>query len=168
MHSVLFEVVMSEISAEVLAGLLICAAMYGLERRCKRGMYRAVCAAAMVVWLAAVLYLTTLSRVPIFEVRYSLRLFDHYTLPDWYGFVQNAVLFLPAGFVACCLFERLPKWKTALIGAGLSLGIELAQLITHRGICDINDLTANVCGWCMGVFLWMPLNKAFGSRKSAE
>ena len=35
-------------------------------------------------------------------------------------------------------------------GIGLSLAIELLQLITHRGICDIDDFLLNSIGAIIG------------------
>ena len=43
--------------------------------------------------------------------------------------------------------------KILLIGASASLLIEICQLITMHGVCDIDDVMLNIAGTAIGLFL---------------
>lgn len=57
----------------------------------------------------------------------------------------KALLILP------CLWKKLETFKWFLLYiVALVLAIELIQLFTLRGICDIDDFILNVFGACVG------------------
>lgn len=75
----------------------------------------------------------------------------------------NVALFVPIGYL---LPTKLPQklnrsWKVLLFGFGLSLLIETAQLMTHRGYFDLDDLFHNTLGTMIGYGLY----KIFLSRE---
>lgn len=70
-----------------------------------------------------------------------------------FSFLLNILLFLPLGLF-CPLISKtfLHKKNICLIGFGLSLFIEIAQLFTLYRTTDIDDLFANVLGTIIGYF----------------
>ena len=51
------------------------------------------------------------------------------------------------------------KWKGLLVAAGLSMGIEVLQLISQRGLCEFDDVIHNTVGAAIGVGLVMMIRK---------
>lgn len=63
----------------------------------------------------------------------------------------NIFAFIPLGFLLPLLFKRCNKIKnTFLISVGISLFIEVIQLIFYLGACDIDDLILNILGSLLG------------------
>lgn len=58
--------------------------------------------------------------------------------------------------------------KVALIGAAVSLFIEVTQLITTRGYFEIDDLFHNTLGAVMGALIGCPLAKRIYSKKNIK
>ena len=66
----------------------------------------------------------------------------------------NVILFIPLGFFLPQVFPKLRKfWKTILTTALIIIAVELAQLFTLLGSCDIDDLILNVLGSTLGYFI---------------
>lgn len=57
------------------------------------------------------------------------------------------IMFVPVGL----LCGRLWKWKGPWVAAGISVGIEILQLITARGLCEFDDVFHNTLGAVIGV-----------------
>lgn len=63
----------------------------------------------------------------------------------------NVVMFIPLGFFLPRVFPALGKfWRTILITALIITAVELTQLFTLLGCCDIDDLILNVLGATLG------------------
>ena len=94
----------------------------------------------------------------VFEPFHALRLFlrNMSTAPlRGLGFLEGAVLnllmFIPVGYLVPVLWNRMNTlWKVLLFGFGLSLGVELLQLATLRGMFDLDDLMNNTIGALLG------------------
>lgn len=72
-----------------------------------------------------------------------------------YNLFGNIVLFIPYGIFLPYLFKRLRKcWKVLLIGVITIVCIELLQVITLRGSCDIDDLILNMIGIFVGYLMY--------------
>ncbi len=58
------------------------------------------------------------------------------------GIILNILLFVPFGYMLLCIFYKLQKtfWGVALTEFFCMLRAETAQLITHLGWLDLNDL----------------------------
>ena len=64
-------------------------------------------------------------------------------------------MFIPLGFGLPWVYKRLRRfWKTLLTAAGLIVCVELVQLVTLLGHCDVDDLILNLIGVSMGYLLW--------------
>ena len=117
-----------------------------------------------VAWVAALVYVAFVIRGPyavprvVFEPFHALRLFlrNMSTAPlRGLGFLEGAVLnllmFIPVGYLVPVLWNRMNTlWKVLLFGFGLSLGVELLQLATLRGMFDLDDLMNNTIGAAVG------------------
>ena len=73
----------------------------------------------------------------------------------------NVIMFLPLGFLLPLLWSDYRRLgKTALTGLGMSVLIEVLQLINMR-ITDIDDLTMNTLGTVLGFAFWKLLDRLF-------
>lgn len=69
--------------------------------------------------------------------------------------LTNVVVFVPVGVLA----GRIWRWKGLWVAAGLSIAIELLQLVTSRGLCEFDDVFHNMFGAAIGVGIVMVLNR---------
>ena len=66
------------------------------------------------------------------------------------NFVGNILIFLPLGLLPPLLWKKMERlWKAALLGCGVSVCIELTQLLLPRGT-DIDDVWLNTLGAALG------------------
>ena len=67
----------------------------------------------------------------------------------------NIVMFIPLGYFLPRLWTGLRKWwRTWLATLVIMTAVELAQLVTLRGICDVDDLILNLLGAAIGYGLF--------------
>ena len=72
----------------------------------------------------------------------------------------NVVMFIPLGAFLPILFRKLQKlWKTLLMVALIITAVELAQLLTLVGSCDVDDLILNLIGAALGYGLYKLMKK---------
>ena len=63
----------------------------------------------------------------------------------------NIIMFIPLGFFLPRVVPALGKfWRTVLVTVLIITAVELAQLFTLLGSCDIDDLILNVMGAAIG------------------
>ena len=113
-------------------------------------------------YIAIVLY-ATLMRMSGFHMQYNLHLFkawreawNNYSVKNIANVLLNVAMFVPLGFLLPLLWKLCRKWYVAIpSGFGFSLAIELIQLLTRRGVCDVDDLFCNTLGAVIGYFLIM-------------
>lgn len=65
--------------------------------------------------------------------------------------LTNIVMFVPVGILAGWMW----KWRGLLVAVGLSAVIEILQLISSRGLCEIDDVIHNAFGALIGVSVIM-------------
>ena len=68
--------------------------------------------------------------------------------------VGNVVMFIPLGMFLPACVKKSSFWKTLLIGAAVVCLIELLQLVTLLGCCDVDDLLLNLVGVGLGYGLF--------------
>lgn len=72
----------------------------------------------------------------------------------------NVIMFVPLGFFVPCIF---PKYKTfrscMLLCAMCVIIIEIVQLFTLLGSCDIDDFILNLIGVAVGYGVYLPVKK---------
>lgn len=108
-----------------------------------------------------------LGRVPSDTYHYNLEPFTEIKrylnhIPELGSFyvilnlIGNVVCFMPLGFVLPVLTYR--KWglvKITIISFLASLFVELLQLVTKLGSCDIDDIIMNTLGGFLGYILFL-------------
>lgn len=76
----------------------------------------------------------------------------------WHGIrnlAGNIALFVPYGVFLPVFSEKCRRYGQAMLcSAACVIAIELAQLATRRGICDIDDLIFNLAGVSIGFALY--------------
>ena len=69
--------------------------------------------------------------------------------------VGNVVMFVPLGVFIPTIWTHLQRlWKVMPIGFGCILAVEICQLFTLRGKCDVDDLLLNMLGIALGYISW--------------
>ena len=94
--------------------------------------------------------------IPMRTIRLFLNVLDHpvYWQAALINLGGNVILFIPLGFFLPRVFPKLRKfWKTSLTTILIITAVELAQLLTLLGSCDIDDLILNVIGSAIGYCL---------------
>ena len=71
------------------------------------------------------------------------------------GSILNFLLFIPLGFSTGACMRNRNVMKALGIGFSLSLAIEMIQLLSKRGVCNIDDLILNTLGCVIGYWLFM-------------
>lgn len=85
----------------------------------------------------------------------------------WYYIIGNILLFLPLGFLLPLTWSKLEHWwSVTLIGAILSLAIELTQYITRTGLCELDDLFHNTLGTFTGYQAFVVFRHIIGRNTS--
>ena len=69
--------------------------------------------------------------------------------------LTNVAMFIPIGALAGWLW----KWRGLWFAAGLSLLVEVLQLITSRGLLEFDDVLHNMIGAVVGVGIVMVVGK---------
>lgn len=106
----------------------------------------------LTAYVFLILSVTLLTRMPYDGIHYELRLFWSYAVPRLRDqIIFNVIAFIPVGVLA----GRLWKWKGIWVAAGLSVVIEVLQLITGRGLLELDDIFHNCLGAVVGIGLYM-------------
>ncbi len=77
----------------------------------------------------------------------------------------NFFLLTPLGYFIPKLFKGINRfWKFLLVSLGISLSIEILQLLFLTGSCDVDDLILNV----LGAVIFYPIFNKFFNKKVLE
>lgn len=68
-------------------------------------------------------------------------------------FLANVLLFVPVGILFAVLLGRRRWWLAIVVGVGMTVTIETAQLFIPTRVSDIRDIIANTAGAALGVAL---------------
>ena len=72
----------------------------------------------------------------------------------------NVVMFVPLGLFLPLIFLRLQKlWRTLFTVTLLIAVVEIAQLFTLLGSCDVDDLILNLLGAALGYGIYKQIKK---------
>lgn len=97
-----------------------------------------------------------LNVIPLFTIRNYLYILNRRNNPylirhAYVNLLGNVLLFVPLGFFLPALFPRQRSFKRFFLWLCLIiLLIEVVQLFTLRGSCDIDDFILNCIGGCIG------------------
>lgn len=69
--------------------------------------------------------------------------------------VGNVIMFVPLGFLVPCIWRKPRKFGWHILFMTLTIvAVELTQLFTLLGSCDVDDLLLNLVGTTLGFSLW--------------
>lgn len=69
--------------------------------------------------------------------------------------VGNVIMFVPLGFFVPCIWKKPRRFGWHLLAMVLTIvGIELLQLFSLLGTCDVDDLLLNLVGTTVGFAVW--------------
>ena len=72
----------------------------------------------------------------------------------------NVVMFVPLGLFLPLIFTKLRKlWRTLFTVTLLIAVVEIAQLFTLLGSCDVDDLILNLLGAALGYGIYNRIKK---------
>jgi glycopeptide antibiotics resistance protein len=105
-------------------------------------------------WLLLVLALTTLSRGANFTGSFNIDFFSAYvnawnkwSISELQLIIFNMLMFTPLGFLLPLFWMKAEKFKVTLfVSIGLTVCIEIVQLLTGTGIFELDDLFHNCIG----------------------
>lgn len=110
-------------------------------------------------YMFLILAVIVLSRAPG-KLRYELIPFWSYRVPSLrQEILLNVVMFIPVGLLG-------GKWSTVGMAAIFSAAIELAQLISCRGLFEFDDIIHNALGAAIGVAAVMLVKRMVGKSES--
>lgn len=104
-------------------------------------------------YLFFVLCSTLLFRESSENIRYYLLPFWSYDILNYKVIAQhilNVLMFVPIGFLLGAIMKEIRWLQVIEIGCLLSVTIEILQLLTRRGVCNIDDVIHNVIGCAIG------------------
>lgn len=125
---------------------------------------------AFAIYLSAVYLFVGLPTLQFMEFELSLTLIPFVPmLADLKNTVLNVILFAPLGVMLPFLWKKYGTLKsTMLFGFGMSLAIELLQILTYRAT-DVNDVITNTLGVAVGYEIYRLISKLIPSlRKNAR
>lgn len=80
--------------------------------------------------------------------------------------VENILLFIPYGFCLAWRFGSKKRWLFNLvIGLGTTLAVEYIQLLTGRGVFQLDDILANTLGCAVGLMIFSLYARIVGNKK---
>ena len=104
-------------------------------------------------YLFLILAVTVLDRRTGLKMTYELIPFWSYRVKSLrMEILLNVILFIPVGLL-------VPRWKTVGLAAGYSLLIELAQLVSFRGLFEFDDVIHNALGTALGVLIVLGMRR---------
>lgn len=129
------------------------------------GIGKAAIGVLLACWLILVFVLTTGSRGANYSGNVNLHLFSDYkeawlkwSLTEYQLILFNMLMFAPFGFLLPLLWKKAEKTAVmALFSFLATLFVEVLQLITGRGIFELDDLFNNFVGSMLGYFLIMAI-----------
>lgn len=106
------------------------------------------------LYLCALFALVGIPNVTYFRPEVNLNLIPFKGMvQDLKNGILNVILFVPLGFLLPVLWQNFRRMGSCVaFGFGLSLSIELLQMLTFRAT-DVNDLITNTAGTLLGFLL---------------
>ncbi len=93
--------------------------------------------------------------------REELGIFAVYT-----NLLGNILIFVPYGFLVAMASRYRGFWKTFVYSFGLSLGVEVFQLVTRVGSFDVDDILLNTLGGVLGYLIFLAFRRHSVKRHS--
>lgn len=94
---------------------------------------------------------------------------NNFSAGAWRNIILNILMFVPLGILLPLIFKNCRKyWVTYLIGLFFTLIIEVIQLISGRGIFEIDDIFNNTLGCIIGYGIVMIFISCFVDKNKYE
>ena len=94
---------------------------------------------------------------------------NNFSPGEWRNIILNILMFVPLGILLPLIFKNCRKyWVTYLLGLFFTLIIEVIQLISGRGIFEVDDIFNNTLGCIIGYGIVMIFISYFVDRKKYE
>lgn len=130
--------------------------------------------AVFLIYIIVVLGATLGIRSTGFESSTNLQLFSSYkeawngfSKVEWRNIILNILMFVPLGVLLPLMFNKCRTfWVTYVIGFLGTVFLEVIQLITKRGIFEIDDIFNNTLGCIIGFGIIMILISYFINKKN--
>lgn len=79
--------------------------------------------------------------------------------------LANVIVFIPVGLLLGVAFRGVSWMKVLGIGCGISVGIEILQLLFKRGFCELDDVMHNTLGCLIGYGVYRLIYMCVNSKK---
>ncbi|WP_154889630.1 VanZ family protein [Longibaculum muris] len=130
----------------------------------------------LIGYIIVVLLVTLAGRARVIQYGISLELFSSYhyawnnfSIVEWRNIILNILMFVPLGFLLPLVHESFKTWwKTYLAGLGLTVFIELSQLIFHLGVFEVDDIMNNAVGCMIGFGIYALFALIYGCFQKKE
>jgi len=135
-------------------------ATYVFYRNGKLNAAAAIAVPVLVFYICFVLTITLIEREVTADPTYNYSLFWTYrAIADGktdliMEIVWNIVLFIPIGILLNYLIPIKYFWVSIISCLSFSAGIELLQLILHRGLFEFDDMIHNTLGAILGIVVF--------------
>lgn len=119
---------------------------------------------AFIVYVVIMLIITFWSREEGVSKGIDLRLFSTWGINNRNNafVIENILLFIPYGFLCPWVLSVARRfWGCTLVGFTTSCIIEYLQLVTGRGMCQIDDVLTNTIGAALGFLLFALIPRKF-------
>ena len=121
-----------------------------------------ICIIVLIAYIVFIFFYAVLSRNSGVVTPLRLELFWGYNNPPEHIYkdnILNIISFIPIGVLTGLIFKKNGLLKVMFVGLGVSLTIELSQLIWKRGVFDVDDLFNNTVGAIVGgLLVWTMLS----------
>lgn len=132
-----------------------------------------ITALMLIMWFGAVMVLTTFSRGANFEGWINFQLFSGYrsawhqwSLSEFQLIIFNMLMFVPLGLLMPLLGMKTQRFAPVLfISLVVTIGIELSQMLSRRGIFELDDILHNTLGSLAGYFIMRAIQDSKRQRK---
>ncbi len=130
---------------------------------------------SLLIWTFVVFRITYFNRISQPKPSINLNLFwclkEAWTMKNsrcWYFIIGNMLMFLPFGIIVPLFFEYMRKLKNTIVaGFVVSLIIEMVQLISRRGLFELDDIYNNMVGLILGYGIYVLIVRIVDSYKVA-
>ncbi len=117
--------------------------------------------------------LTTSNRPILFTGQINTNLFSGYvsawnnwSLAEFQLIIFNVIMFMPLGLILPFIHSKLKTfWRVLVVSFAFTAGIEIFQLVTGKGIFELDDLFHNTLGSIAGYFIVMVLILSIEKKK---
>lgn len=121
---------------------------FSIERKL---LFKAFAVALFAVYFHMLLYIVYFSREDGSRDGINMVLLGTWgnTLQDHAWVIENVILFIPFGLLLPCIMNKR-KYLVIFMGCVCSICIEIFQLKTGRGYCQLDDIVMNTAGAVLG------------------